>query len=55
MSQKYGLPGINFMFVCFKGGMGAGACPCPPFAFRKVLEFAESPKSIRKQKEAVGW
>ena len=25
------------LFVCFKGGMGTGACPCTPFALQMCL------------------
>ena len=28
-----------YMFVCFKGGMDTGACPGPPFAWRRCLYF----------------
>ena len=33
------------MFVCFKGGMGTGACPGTPFCLSNVSVFAEDPQS----------
>ena len=31
------------VFICFKGGMGTGACPSFPFCLRDVSVFAEIP------------
>lgn len=33
------------LFVCFKGAMGTGACPCPPFAWRTCLYLQKSSQS----------
>ena len=34
-----------FLFVCFKGGMGNGACPGPPFAWRTCPYLQKNPQS----------
>ena len=35
------------LFVCFKGGMGTGACPGSPLCLTNVSVFAEIPKVMK--------
>ena len=37
---------VKTMFVCFKGGMGTGACPGSPLWLTDVSVFAEIPKVV---------
>ena len=34
------------LFVCFKGGIGTGACPGSPLCLTDVSIFAEIPKVV---------
>jgi hypothetical protein len=35
---------FEFLFVCFKGGMGTGACPGPPLPDKRVRICRRSPE-----------